>query len=48
MIVHLFTSLLVGCGNVLVSCWWLFAVILGAKFGPRFVRGLMMRRGGIQ
>jgi hypothetical protein len=46
--VHLLTSLIGGCLHVLVSCWWLIAITVGAKFGPRFVRGLLMRRGGLQ
>lgn len=48
MIGHIFSALLGGIVHVFLSTWWLFAIVLGAKFGPRFIRGILLRRGGLQ
>jgi hypothetical protein len=41
-------SLISGTLNVLDKEWWLFSIILTAKFGPRVVRGHLLRKGGLR
>lgn len=46
MIESALLALIRGLGSMLVSTWWLFAILLAAKFGPRIVRGILLQRGG--
>lgn len=46
MIENAFSSLIHGLLHLLDSTWWLFAIILAVKFGPRIVRGILLQRGG--